>query len=97
MSDRRKIEVQKKLISRQAEQIELLKSENERLQSECLKKDEEIKCMSSLKEEMKKDVSDIKRYKNEYKKLIDELKKMKSVMNQTVYNGRWWLVKFLIK
>jgi hypothetical protein len=93
----KKIEFQKKTISRQLEQIELLKNQVENLKLECEKKDETINSFATLKDELAKSVADVNKYKEEYKKLIDELKNMKEIMNQTVFKGKWRLVRFLIK
>lgn len=93
----KRLEFQKKMISRQSEQIDGLKSEIEKLKLECQKKDKIINSVSSLRSELVKDAEDVKQYKEEYRKLINELKNMKKILNQEVYKGRWWLIKFLIK
>ena len=46
---------------------------------------------------MTQHVNAIKDKRKEYDELIEELRNMKKVMNQTVYKGRWRLVKLLIK
>ena len=61
------------------------------------KKDEIINSVAYLKEELSQNIEKIKKYKDEYKRRIDELRKMKEDFNQTVYKGKWNLVKFLIK
>lgn len=94
---KKKIELQNKLISRQSEQIESLKLQVESLEIECKKKDLLIKSISSLNDEFKEKISEMEKYRKEYKGLIDELRKMKEIINQEVYKGRWKLVKFLIK
>ena len=94
---KRKLEFQEKLIKRQSEQIESLKSQVSKLELECKQKDETINSVSSLRSELEQNVSDIKKYKKEYKELINELRKMKEIMNQEVYKGRWKLIRFLIK
>ena len=94
---KKKIELQNKIISRQSEQIDDLKSQNEALKLECKKKDELIDSVSFLKDELSKNVEDAKKYKKEYKALIEELRKMKEIINQEVYKGKWWLIKLLIK
>lgn len=94
---KKRFEFQRKLISRQSEQIEELKSQINDLELECKRKDNLINSVSLLKDELTENVTEVKKYKNEYKKLIDELRKMKEIINQEVYKGRWWLIKFLIK
>lgn len=94
---KKKLEFKNKLISRQSKQIESLKLENEKLKQEILEKDEMLNSISYLREELNKNVEEARKYKKEYKQLIEELKKMKKIMNQEVYKGRWKIVKFLIK
>lgn len=94
---KKRLDSQKRLISKQVEEIGSLKLEIEKLKLIIEEKDEMIKSVGSLREELIKNNDDIKKYKKEYKALIDELRKMKEVMNKTVYKGKWLLVKFLIK
>ena len=96
-SYKKRLDFQQKMISRQLEQIETLKSENEKLMLKIEEKDRIINSVASLKEELVKSVSEAKGYKEECKELNNELKKMKEILNQTVYKGKWRLVKFLIK
>ena len=56
-----------------------------------------INSVASLREELSRNVEEVKKHKNEYKSLIEELRKMKEIINKTVYKGRWRLIKFLIK
>ncbi len=93
----KKIEFQNKLISRQSEQIETLKSEVEALKIECAEKDEIINSVSVLKKELTDSIEKVKKHENEYEGLIQELRKMKDIMNQNIYKGRWKIIKFLIK
>lgn len=93
----KKIELQKKLISKQSEQIESLMSQVDDLKLECKKKEEIINSVSFLRDELMQKNKDIDECKERYRVLIDELRKMKEILNQKVYKGRWWLVKFLIK
>lgn len=93
----KKIESYKKMILRQTEQIEFLKSQVERLKLELIEKDELINSVAPLRDELKQNVSEVKEYKEQYKELVNELKKMKEVMNQNVFKGRWKMVQFLIK
>lgn len=94
---KRKFEFQKNVVSRQSEQIEALKSQVEKLKLEIKEKDEIINSVAPLKNELSQNVAEIKEYKEQYRALIDELRKMKKIINQEVYKGRWWFIKFLIK
>lgn len=94
---KKRLDVQTKIISRQSEEIEALKLQNEKLKLELVKKDEVINSVAPLKEELIQHIAEVKKYKIKYLKLIDEIRKMKEILNQTVYKGRWWIIKFLIK
>lgn len=96
-SYKKRLDFQQNMISRQSEQIEDLKSQIEKLKLELKEKDEIINSVTPLKNELAKEVSEVKEYKKSYKELIQELRKMKDIMNQEVYKGRWWLVRLLIK
>ena len=93
----KKYKLQEKLVSRQSEQIEKLNVQIANLKLEIEEKDNIINSVSSLRDELIQKNQDIDKYKEEYRVLIDELRKMKEILNQEVYKGRWWLVKFLIK
>lgn len=96
-SYKKRLDFQSKMISRQSEQIEDLKSQNEKLKLELQEKDILINSVSPLKEELMQNIAEVKRSKKEYAKLVSELRKMKDIMNQEVYKNRWWLIKYLIK
>ena len=93
----KRLEIQNKMISHQSKQIEDLELQVRNLKLEIEEKNKIINSTSSLRDEMAKNVEDIKGYKMKYKELIDEVRKMKDGLNQEVYKGRWWLVKLLIK
>lgn len=93
----KKFEVQQKVISRQSKQIEDLKSQVQKLKLELEEKDKIIDSITHLRNEMLKNVDDIKRYKKEYKELVYEFRKMMEVFNQEVFKGRWKLIKLLMK
>lgn len=94
---KKRFDFQQKVISKKSEEIEFLKSENEKLQLRLQEKDELINSVDSLRSELTRNINDAKKYKEEYKKIIDELKKMKEIMNQEVYKGRWKLIRLLMK
>lgn len=93
----KRFKLQEKKISWQSEQIEKLNAQNAKLRLEIEEKDNIINSVSSLKDELIQKNKDIDKYRTEFKVLIDELRKMKEILNQEVYKGRWRLVKFLIK
>lgn len=94
---KKRLDLQQKTISRQLEQIESLKLQNEKLKLKCEEKDEIINSIIPLKDKLTKSLETSKGYEVEYKKLINELRKMKDTFNQIAFKGRWTLVKLLIK
>lgn len=93
----KRIETQQKMISYQSKQIEDLELQVRNLRLEIEEKNKIINSIQSLREELLKRIAEINEYKERYKMLIDELRKMKEIINQEVYKGKWWLIKFLIK
>lgn len=93
----KKNDFQKNMIARQSEQIESLRLEIDKLKLECKEKDDIINSVKPLREELNNNIAEVKKYKKEYIELIKELRKMKDIINQTVYNNKWSLVKFFIK
>lgn len=94
---KRKYEIQRDIVEKQSKYIEDLKSKIEYLELECKHKDELIDSVKHLRQELIDSVDEVKQKKNEYKELIEELKLMKNIIDQDVYKGRWWLMKFLLK
>lgn len=94
---KRRYEYQQKIISRQTEEIEYLNSQIDKLKNQCEEKDKIINSVDSLREELTLNIDEVKKNKKEYSDLVKELREMKNVMNQTVFKGRWKLVRFLIK
>lgn len=93
----KRLAFQQKMITRQSEQIEKLKSENERLNNKLIEKDELINAIEPMRKEMADNLKEQKRLKKEYKTLIQELKDMKKIVNKEVYRNRWWLIRWLLK
>lgn len=94
---KKRLDFQQKMTARYLEQINNLKVENEKLKNELKEKNEVINSVASLRKELTENVNEVKKYKKEYKRLIQELKMMKSIVNQEVYKGRWWLIRLLLK
>ena len=93
----KRLAFQQKMINRQSEQIEKLKSKIEQLTLECQRKDELINSVTPLRNELQQNIKDVKKKKKEFNELIQEMKTMKSILNQQVFRGRWRLIKWLIK
>jgi SMC interacting uncharacterized protein involved in chromosome segregation len=94
---KKKLNFQQNVISKKSEEIEYLKSENEKLERKLKEKDEIIASVEPMRKEMAENVKELKRCKDEYKSLIEEVRKMKKIINREVYKNRWWLIKFLLK
>lgn len=94
---KKRLEFQQKMISRQSEQIETLKSEVEKLNNELIEKDKIINSVEPMRKEMTENLNEQKRLKEQYKTLIQELKKMKSILNKDVFRGKWKIVRWLLK
>ena len=93
----KRLAFQQKMINRQSEQIEKLKSEIENLNNKLIEKDEIINSVDSLRKELSENVNITKKYQEQYKTLIQELKDMKKITNKEVYKNRWWLIKWFLK
>lgn len=96
-SYKKRLELQQDIISRQSKQIEDLKLQVESLKLEIKEKDEIINSVDHLREELIKNVAEIKKYKDEYAKLIGELRRMKEIINHEAYKDKWWIIKHLLK
>lgn len=98
-SYKKRLEFQQNMISKKSEEIESLNAEIVRLRLQIEEKNNVISSISSLREELKQNVEDAKKYKEQYKSLIQELRDMKKILTQEVYGSQWkWnLIKFLIK
>lgn len=92
----RKLDIQQKKISYQSKQIEDLESLVQKLKLEIEEKNNVISSIEPMRKELAENIAEVKQYKNEYKSLIQELKKMKEIVNQEVYRGRWKIVRWII-
>lgn len=93
----KRLDFQQKMISNKSEEIEMLKAKIEKLEEKCKEKDEIINSVEPLRAELKESVERHKNLVREYEDYIKELKQMKEIINQTVYKGRWKIIKLLIK
>lgn len=94
---KKRLEFQQKMISRQSEEINGLKSEIEELKNKLEEKDEIIRTVEPMRKEMTENIKEQKRLKEQYKVLILELKKMRNIVDEEVYKGKWKLIKFFLK
>lgn len=93
----KRLETQSKMISRQSKRIEDLEEENRKLKLEIEEKNNVISSIEPMRKELVNNIAEVKQYKNKYKSLIQELKKMKEIVNQEVYRGRWNIIRLLMK
>ena len=94
---KKRLEFKDQIIQRKNDEIESLKKTILDLKIEQDEKDNIIHSVDSIREEFKDIVNGLKDKEKEYDELIHDLRMMKNVMNQTVFKGRWKLVKFLIR
>lgn len=90
-------DIKSQIIDRQINEIEHLKKQISQLEIDCEAKNNLINSVDSLRNDLAKIIDEIKRKKQEYDKLIAELYEMKSVMNQTVFKGKWKLIRLLLQ
>lgn len=93
----KKYETQKKIVLRQLDEIEKLKSSISKLEIDSEKRTELIDSITDIRTELYEVIDDLSERREEYTRLIEDLKQMKMVMNQTVFKGKWRLVKLLLR
>lgn len=86
-----------KIIKRQIDEIESLKNKVSNLEIDCKEKEEIIHSIESFRAELSETIEDLKEKGKQYDMLIDELVMMRKVMNEEVFNGKWKLIKMLMK
>ena len=95
IKDRENLRMQ--ILQRKEKEIEALKEKVLYLQDECKKKDELINSVDDMRKEFERSIEDLKEKKKEFENLNKELRQMKKVFNETVFKGRWSIVKWLMK
>lgn len=90
-------DVKRKLIKRQADEIASLKSQIDRLDIDNKNKDELLHSVDSLREELEQVIESIRSKEAEYDELISDLRLMRKAFDREVFKNRWWIVKRLIK
>ena len=93
----KKYETQKKIVLRQLDEIEKLKSSISEVEIDSEKRTELIDSITDIRTELYEVIDDLSERREEYTRLIEDLKQMKMVMNQTVFKGKWRLVKLLLR
>lgn len=93
----KKYETQKKIVLRQLDEIEKLKSSISELEIDSEKRTELIDSITDIRTELYEVIDDLSEKREEYIRLIEDLRQMKIVMNQTVFKGKWKLIKLLLR
>lgn len=93
----KKYETQKKIVLRQLDEIEKLKSSISELEIDSEKRTELIDSITDIRTELYEVNDDLSERREEYTRLIEDLRQMKMVMNQTVFKGKWRLIKLLLR
>jgi hypothetical protein len=93
----KKYETQKKIVLRQLDEIEKLKSSISELEIDSEKRTELIDSITDIRTELYEVIDDLSERRKEYTRLIEDLRQMKVVMNQTVFKGKWRLIKLLLR
>lgn len=93
----KKYETQKKIVLRQLDEIEKLKSSISELEIDSEKRIELIDSITDIRTELYEVIDDLSEKREEYTRLIEDLRQMKMVMNQTVFKGKWKLIKLLLR
>lgn len=93
----KKYETQKKIVLRQLDEIEKLKSSIFELEIDSEKRTELIDSITDIRTELYEVIDDLSEKREEYTRLIEDLRQMKMVMNQTVFKGKWRLIKLLLR
>jgi hypothetical protein len=93
----KKYETQKKIVLRQLDEIEKLKSSISELEIDSEKRTELIDSITDIRTELYEVIDDLSERREEYTRLIEDLRQMKMVMNQTVFKGKWRLIRLLLR
>lgn len=93
----KKYETQKKIVLRQLDEIEKLKSSISELEIDSEKRTELIDSITDIRTELYEVIDDLSERREEYTRLIEDLRQMKMVMNQTVFKSKWRLIKLLLR
>lgn len=93
----KKYETQKKIVLRQLDEIEKLKSSISELEIDSEKRTELIDSITDIRTELYEVIDDLSERREEYTRLIEDLRQIKMVMNQTVFKGKWRLIKLLLR
>lgn len=86
-----------KVIKQQLDEIDRLQKLVSKLEISCEEKDTIVHSIDFLRKNLIETINDAKAKSREFDRLMRELIEMKQVMNQTVFKGRWKLIRLLMK
>lgn len=95
--NKKKSDLRNKIIVKQVDKIDALQKQISLLEIDNAKKDEIIITVNALRDDLFEIVNELKGKGEKYDGLIAELMQMRSVMNQTVFKGKWKLIRLLLK
>lgn len=95
--EKRRSEFKDKIIEKKNGEIEVLKKLIEELQIDCAEKDNVINSVDIFHNELNKIIDNLNDKSKEYDNLIREVREMKRVLNETVFKGKWKIIKWLLK
>lgn len=90
-------DLKSQIIVRQIDKIDALQKNISELEIDCAEKDKIINSINALRDDLFETVNTLKQESQKYDKLMAELMEMRNVMNQTVFKGRWKLIRLLLK
>lgn len=90
-------DVKSRIIAKQANEIEKLKAEIVKLQSDSAKKDELVNSIEPMRKELSEIIEDLNDKRSEYSILLSQLKESRKIINKDVFNGKHSLIRFLLK
>ena len=95
--NKKKSDLRGQIIVRQVDKIDSLQKQVSALEIDNAKKDEIINSINALRDDLFVTVNEIKSKGEKYDELLAELMQMRKVMSQTVFKGRWKLIRLLLK
>ena len=94
---KRRYEMQKKANHRKEEEIERLKEKIGKLESERNRKASLITSVEEAKGDLDITIKDLKKQYKECCDLISELEEMRSVIDKSIFKGRWKFLKPIVR
>ncbi|MBR5604315.1 MAG: hypothetical protein IKW51_09000 [Bacteroidales bacterium] len=95
--NKNKSDVKNRIILNQIDKIDKLEKTICELKISCEEKEKVIKSINSIRDDLFMVINELKKKSNEYDVLTSDLIQMRKVMNQTVFKGRWKLIRLLLK